>query len=121
MHHHTTEFVQERNTLYPGIVSYALGADENIAMYRIVGVREGDYIGVVIVVEVFHIDVAQVFVGAKNVIDLYKRLVFGSCYCQKPVAQSGWVGQIERNVFEMERNGRIGRVSGQVRKSHLKK
>ena len=66
MRHDATEFVPKIDLQVAGIVGNAFGADKHIAVHHTVGVGKGNNVGVIVVVEVFDVYPAQVFIGAED-------------------------------------------------------
>lgn len=91
-----------------GIFGYPFGTDEQIAVNSAFGIGKGDNIGVVVVPQVFDIDLPQIFVGTENDIQFVNRLFFRGRNFQQPIDNRLLCRQFEFDVFKIEGNKRFG-------------
>ncbi len=101
------------------IIGYAFRTDKNIAVYSLRIVGKCDDVGVVVVLQVFDVDLPQVLVGGKNVGKFKNRFVFLPGNIQQPLHKFFLFGQVEGHVLKVKRHECFGGVvERQIRKVH---
>jgi hypothetical protein len=95
------ELLFEGSAEFAGIFADAVYADEDVAFELAFNIRivEGDNVGICLVVEVFDVFGAEVFVGAEDEIYLVDGMLFLLGYALDPGGGFPGVGKFESDVF----------------------
>ena len=107
MDHDAVELVGEGAAVGLGVDFDAIDRDENVAADDVWSGRivEGDDVGIVIVLQVLLVHLAQVAVAAENVIDLRDPMAFRFSGLLDPLAQVVGAPEDEAHIFFEEQDG----------------
>jgi hypothetical protein len=104
VYHNAAKFLRKGHLIGFGVIGYAFGADKEIAFKSVgkIGIIEGDDIGIIVVIEVFDIDLPEVFIGAEDVGNFVNGLAFGFGDIEQPGAYGVRLREIKGDIFKMK-------------------
>lgn len=107
VYHDAVEFILEGGFVVTGVRTDAVDGDENVAADQVRSGRvvERDDVGIVIVLQVLLVHLAQVAIAAENVIDLRDPMVFRFSGLLDPLAQVVGAPEDEAHIFFEEQDG----------------